>query len=290
MELTSFGNYSGNSIVNLPYNSSLIPGKLYSGTFFDGTSFKNVTIPAGVTIYGLISGYPAASSNLRAGSIIISVDNKTVYNLITLSDIFQNVTPGKNVYVSTVYYHNNDSKTYDNTTVGTVSEYQYYESADPSAATASMKKVAFVGIEIIYSGMSLDSLSSLKQVVSGSLTYQVPWYGFLETLSLPFSGLTPVPATLAHMYTTPFSESVFFIFFNMLYWLFWVNILLAITNALPLVITDGHQFFRESLTILSRRDRFAFLRNKKVFDNIIIGINLIVLMLFLIEFLSISIT
>jgi membrane-associated protease RseP (regulator of RpoE activity) len=76
----------------------------------------------------------------------------------------------------------------------------------------------------------------------------------------------------------------------MLYWLFWVNILLAITNALPLVITDGHQFFRESLTILSRRDRFAFLRNKKVFDNIIIGINLIVLMLFLIEFLSISIT
>lgn len=290
MELISIGNYSGNSIVNLPYNSSLIPGKLYNGTFFDGTSFKNITIPAGVTIYGLISGYPAAASHLETGSIITSVNNKTVYNLTTLSNIFQNVTPGKSVYISTVYYHNNESKTYENTTVGTVSEYQYYESVDPSAATSSMKNVAFVGIEIIYSGMSLDSLNSLKQVISGSLTYQVPWYGFLETLSLPFSGLTPVPTYLAHMYTTPFSESIFFIFFNMLYWLFWVNILLAITNALPLVITDGHQFFRESLTILSRRKKFAFLRNKKVFDNIIIGINIVVLMLFLLEFLSVSIS
>ncbi|EQD80935.1 membrane metalloprotease, partial [mine drainage metagenome] len=164
----------------------------------------------GVTIYGTISGYPAASSNLQPSSIITAVDNKTVYNLNSLTDIFHNVTPGKNVYISTVLYKATGSPIYNNTTIGTVSEYSYYNSVDPSAATSPMKNVAFVGIEIIYSGMSLNSLSALKNLVSGSLTYQIPWYGFLETLSLPFSGLSPIPASLAHMYSTPFSGTVFF--------------------------------------------------------------------------------
>ncbi|MHB8360821.1 MAG: site-2 protease family protein, partial [Thermoplasmataceae archaeon] len=289
MELTSIGNYSGNSLVNLPYNSFLAPGSIQNASFFDGSSTVVKSIPVGVTIYGTISGYPAASSNLQPSSIITAVDNKTVYNLNSLTGTFQNVTPGKNVYISTVLYRATGSPIYNNTTVGTVSEYSYYNSVDPSAATSSMKNVAFVGIEIIYSGMSLNSLSALKNLVSGSLTYQIPWYGFLETLSLPFSGLSPIPASLAHMYSTPFSGTVFYALFNMLYWLFWVNILLAITNALPIVITDGHQFFRESLTILSRRKRFAFLKEKKIFDAIIFGINLLVLLLFIIEFLAIKV-
>ena len=289
LELISMGSYSGNSVINLPYNSTLVPGTLVNATFFDGSSTISKIIPAGVTIYGTIAGYPAANSNLTSGSIITSVDNKTVYNLNSLSGIFDNITPGKSVYISTVLFNANGSTTYMNTSVGTVSEYSYYEATDPAAATSSMKNVAFVGVELIYSGMGLGSLSGLKQVISGSLTYQVPWYGFLETLSLPFSGLSPVPAPLAHLYSTPFSATVFFALFNMLYWLFWVNILLAITNALPLAITDGHQFFRESLTILSRRDRFAFLRNKKTFSAIVIGMNLIVISLLVIEFLSITI-
>ena len=289
-ELVSLGSCSGNSLVNLPSDSRFTPGTLVNATFYNGNSLSYRQIPVGVVVYSTISGYPAASTQIQPSSIILTVNNETVYNTTGLASILSNIAPGSNISICTVYYQNASSHSKLLSNITTVSEYSYYEATDPSSATNAMKNMSFIGVEIVYSGMTLVSPSALKALISGSTAYQVPWYGFLQTISLPFSGLSPVPASLAHIYTTPIQNGLFFEIFNMLYWLFWVNIILAITNALPIVITDGHQFFRESLTILSRKDRFSFLRDKKTFDMILIGVNMLVLILFILEFVAIRIS
>ncbi len=105
----------------------------------------------------------------------------------------------------------------------------------------------------------------------------------LEYISLPFAYLSPVPASMAALFTTPFDSYLFWGMVNTFYWLFWMDFLLGITNALPLFVLDGGQFFRDTLYILSRRKAFSFLRNENNLRMVTSFMGFVVLLLFMWE-------
>ncbi len=75
---------------------------------------------------------------------------------------------------------------------------------------------------------------------------------------LPFQRLSPFPEPLTDLYevTGPLSAlptDAFWILANIFYWLFWLDLMLGMTNALPAVPMDGGHIFKDSLDSIIKR-------------------------------------
>lgn len=80
----------------------------------------------------------------------------------------------------------------------------------------------------------------------------------LAFVTLPFSGYSPIgdPATRFYQIHGPAAAipaPLFWIVVNALYWLFWLNLMLGATNALPAIPLDGGYIFKDGIeSIVSR--------------------------------------
>lgn len=283
-EITSFGNYTGGGLNNLLLTSQLNPGQLYTVSVYNGNSTSYYELPAGVTIDSVTSGTPADTFGLKQGSVILSVNGNPVYNDTVLQNVLDGTAPGSNVTLVTEQYtvasgQLQGSKTTTNLT--TMSKYDYYAQNYPSQNNPAFKNESFLGVTLTYAGILGNNLSTLQSILSGKSVFTNPWSGGLAFISLPFLYLYPVPAGLTSLFSVPFSAPLFWFLVNISYWLFWIDFLLGITNALPFLIFDGGQFFRDSLIIASRRERFKFLRderNLKLLMNVASTVVLILLL------------
>lgn len=81
--------------------------------------------------------------------------------------------------------------------------------------------------------------------------------GALFYIAMPFLNLQPAPQTFHDVYDPQGfwedREGAFWVTFNSLYWLFWLNVVLGTFNALPLGPLDGGQMFRHTLHWWYRR-------------------------------------
>lgn len=283
-EIVGYGNYSGNSLANLFTNSTIPPGQLEPMQIFDGKSTHTVNYPSGVNIAGTLSGYPAGQAGIMAGEIIYSINGSLIYSVNGMESILENITPQSTITIVTLNYSQSASglvKTTNSFNITTASKYSYYQQADPSANQEIYKNQSFIGVTTDYLGISAVPLSSLKPAIFLSSVFTDPWYGFLSSIYLPLTGFSPVPHGLALLFHTPFSSLVFWGLVNTIYWFYWVNILLAVTNALPVLIFDGNQFFKDTLLIAGRRKRLSFLGDERVLGRIMGALNIIIIFLFL---------
>lgn len=282
--LTSYGNYTGNSVNNLTTQSQIYPGTLQNASFvYDG--IKQATqMRAGVDIVDTIPGYPAANYAELNGSIILSINNQTVYNQNELSSILDSIAPHNRVTLSVLYFN----KTTQHTTTGTfsmvsVSKYSYYQSNDPSGNSNSYKSQSFIGIETTYLGMTGAPISDVATSIFGGTILTGGLTGSIYAIALPFLGLSPVPVYLQTLFVTPFLPALFWGIVNMTYWFFWINFLLGLSNILPISVFDGSQFLRDTLTIWGRRKRLGFLRNERNVRMIINTMSFIIIMILVYE-------
>ena len=77
----------------------------------------------------------------------------------------------------------------------------------------------------------------------------------LTYISLPISGREPIQDPVIQFYRVSgplaaLPPTVFWVFTNSLYWLFWLNIMLGATNALPAVPLDGGYIFKDGMDTL----------------------------------------
>src|SRR3989454_385109 len=82
----------------------------------------------------------------------------------------------------------------------------------------------------------------------------------LAYVPLPFSGYSPIDDPATHFYQIKGPAAVipaplFWLFANALYWLFWLNLMLGATNALPAVPLDGGNLFKKGIEELVSRLR-----------------------------------
>lgn len=284
-ELISFGNYSGNDLSNLVILSQLNPGTLYNASFFNGKSIQTYQLPAGIVIDSVSPGTPAYNSSLQIGQTIISVDGHKIYNDTTLTNLLDSIHPHSNITMVLRSYSVSSGVTIPGPiitkNITTMSKYLYYQQYDPSANSPAYANQSFVGITISYAGILGYNMSFLKQTLSGQEVFSNPWTGGLTFITLPFVYLYPISGGLASLFTVPFYAPVFWGLVNLFYWLFWFNFLLGITNALPILIFDGAQFFRDTLLIAGRRERLKFLSDEKVVSRILNISSLVLIVLLL---------
>ncbi|MGP6219892.1 site-2 protease family protein [Caldiplasma sukawensis] len=283
-ELVKFGNYSGNNIYDIAYNSNIMPGKTVNVTLYNGKTFIQSQTLSGVFVVSTIEGY-GAYGNITNRSYLISIDKTIIYNESQLSQYLNSINPGTNITVEFATINMSSQGygrlNYHNTTFITGSVYSYYEKYDPSAATPQMKHESFIGVETIYAGLELVPMNYFKNIIFGDIVYSTNVRNDLAIFGLPLEGLSPVPSAFAHLYSVPLGYNVFWFTANLLYWFFWVNILLALTNAFPAIIFDGAQFFRDTLLIASKKERFKYLRDERNVANITSLVSTLIIFLIL---------
>src|SRR5438046_4494209 len=99
----------------------------------------------------------------------------------------------------------------------------------------------------------------------------------LSYISLPFQGRAPIddPAIRFYRIGGPFAAlpaPLFWVLMNTAYWLFWLNVMLGATNALPAVPLDGGYIFKDGIEALLSRVRKGIPTAQR--DRIVRGVSM----------------
>lgn len=149
---------------------------------------------------------------------------------------------------------------------------------------------AFIGMSVSTGGMTFTTPGLVKDTAAN------PFYGatgaysyvtsFFSYISGPFNGSDPIPDDLKWWYDVPVGE-LFWMALSLLYWIFWLDILLAISNALPAYPFDGGFIFAGAINWLC--EKFGIKdeeRRTKITDSVSGSVSNVVLFVFLIVIVS----
>jgi membrane-associated protease RseP (regulator of RpoE activity) len=184
----------------------------------------------GVGVGYVESGTPAANATLAPGDIILSINGTATTSNNLFESSLEDTHPGENV--SLVFYVTSTGQTvHTNVTL---------------APSPTVKGRGFLGVSPTFLTPS-DLRTSLVWPFASS---SGPVVGAIEWLVLPLASLEPVEGAPTGWYhlsgpVAGLGPSGFWITANLLYWLAWMNLLLGLSNALPLVPLDGGLLFRD---------------------------------------------
>lgn len=107
-------------------------------------------------------------------------------------------------------------------------------------------------------------------------------------VTLPLQRLSPIEGQIAEFYVIEgfwsfLPDSLFWVLANICYWIFWLNLMVGLSNALPAVPLDGGYIFKDWLdTLLGKLRAYnAEEKRKKAVDKIGFGLALAILFLIL---------
>ena len=183
---------------------------------------------------------PAMNASLAPGDIIVGIGNTSTTSLSLFEAALANSTPGETVAVS--YYSSSLGHLVSTSVV--------------LAPSPTVKGRGFLGVAV-----NTLTPAELKQTLvwpAGSSAGPVT--GTLDWLVLPLAGLEPLGGSTTGFFhfTGPLAHvdpATFWIGANLLYWLAWMNLLLGLSNALPLFPLDGGLLFRDFAASFAARVR-----------------------------------
>ncbi len=205
----------------------------------DGTQTTSIPIQMGAFIKRVVNGSPASEAQIDVASFLYSIKIErngevTEYMISNWNDFKRTMAltlPGDTATISTVDYCVNGSP-------------EIYVH-NPVTLTAS-GSIGYLGLAVTDSGFTFTTPSvMLEKCVDPFYGCTDPLsyiQGLLSYLSGPFNGLDPISNAIIWWYDAPLGENTW-ILVKTLYWIFWLDILLAISNALPARPFDGGFLF-----------------------------------------------
>jgi len=186
-----------------------------------------VLVHGGIVVTDVVGGSPAQGAGLEPGDAILAVDGRPTPLPEDLRDAL--APPGPH----TIWLYRPSTGEHANVTV-----------------TPSGGKIGVYAMVFGLSGVETVDLAS----------YYSPRH-FLHFLALPFMGMEPAPSWARDWLTPPYGG---WLAFNALYWVFWMNLALGLTNSLPLYPLDGGNILYNRLKRILGGGRRAEAISKRV--------------------------
>jgi membrane-associated protease RseP (regulator of RpoE activity) len=193
---------------------------------------------SGVGIASVEPNTPASNLSLAAGDIITSVNGSSTPTFASFENALSHTTKGESIPL--VYY---------SAGLGRLVSTEVTLGASPTIPGRG-----FLGVKVY--DLTPTQLKQLFVWPLGSSSG--PYIGAVDWLILPFAGLEPVGgATASYFHVSGPLAAVgagpFWIGVNVLYWLAWMNLLLGLSNALPIIPLDGGLLFRDFAASIAAR-------------------------------------
>src|SRR3989449_7080475 len=190
----------------------------------------------GVGIVGFTANSPAALAGMQPNTVITSINNTEVHTYNEFVAALTAVQANTTIPVWAYNPATGQNTSYSVTPV----------ERNPTTGRAVLGIYAFdVSTDYYHPLTNPDKFGGVTRAI-------------LAYVSLPFSGYSPIDDPATHFYRIQGAAAVipaplFWIFANALYWLFWFNLMLRATNALPAVPLDGGHLFKDEIErIVSR--------------------------------------
>ncbi len=252
----------GDSIANI---SVADPGQEVSVNYYYNGQNLTKNVVSGVMVTTVSKGYPADQAGINNGMILASINNTIIRSEDEMRQVLASVQPNQPTNITVLAY---DQTTQKYEVVPTIHEITpmskkaYYLSVAPQLIGPDFKDTAFLGINSAYMGMSVNSPQSLLNRLAHPLGAVSNPGDFISStlvyIALPFMGLAPIQSSIASLYAPTgilagVPGGVFWTIANSLYWIFWINLMVGMTNALPAVPLDGGFLFRDWIDSLVER-------------------------------------
>lgn len=190
----------------------------------------------GVGIGYVVPGTPAANASLAAGDIITAVNGTPTTTNAELLSLLGAAQPNQTI-VLTLYSASDHAIESRSVTLTSLATYTHQ---------ASDAHRGFLGVSpSFFTPAQFKTEMIFPPAAPGG-----PLIGLTDWIILPLAGLEPVGGATVSFYhlSGPLAGTDpgnFWIGANVLYWLAWMNILLGMSNALPLFPLDGGLLFRD---------------------------------------------
>ena len=212
----------------------------------------------GLLLYSVSADYGGAEAGLEPWMLLTSIDDENIQNINDWQDIMNNTYAGQSVNVSVL--NAGQPETYSVTLSDKGSYYlKYY----PDLYEPWMSGKGFMGVA-----------AENPQIVTDNLAN--PTENILLYISLPFAKLQPFPEHFTSIFEPSgaigiIPDSLFWILANCFYWIFWLNLMVGLTNALPSVPLDGGFIFADGITgILDKvKTGLTEKRKEEIVDNLV---------------------
>ncbi|MDD1771476.1 MAG: site-2 protease family protein [Methanomassiliicoccales archaeon] len=239
------------------------PGNTVNVTYYYEGDQYTAEVVSGVLLTSVSSGYPADDAGLESGMIIYSLNGTIIRNQNALTAALRNTVGGQTINVTALSYDDDiDDYVMMNTTVTLMSRRDYYQDVSPASIDEDFVDYGFMGINSAYLGAGVnspdvildilatpfDDVDDANSLVTASLQY----------IAMPFSGLAPLQSSITGLYEVQgawsiLPDDVFWVLVNCSYWIFWINLMVGMTNVLPAVPLDGGFLFKDGIDSLVRR-------------------------------------
>jgi membrane-associated protease RseP (regulator of RpoE activity) len=179
----------------------------------------------GLYVYSVSEGMPAEEAGLLPGDVFVSVDNMEIGSSADLSTYLEDKNPGDIVQVTVARGEN------------------WEEHFSTSITLTEFENKSFMGVSLFD---PMEPLTYYRTLTPESV------YVYMLPPSL-YSGLVPFSDLLIPFYTHGLGAQ-WHVYANIFFWLWFVNVNVAVFNALPIYPLDGGRMFNITLkSILGRR-------------------------------------
>ncbi len=212
----------------------------------------------GLLLYSVSADYGGAEAGLEPWMLLTSIDEEEINNIDDWQNKMNNTYAGQSVNVSVL--NAGQPETYSVTLSDKGSYYlKYY----PDAYEPWMSGKGFMGV----------AAENPKFVTSNLAN---PTENILLYISLPFAKLQPFPDHFTSIFEPSgavgaIPDNLFWILANAFYWIFWLNLMVGLTNALPSVPLDGGFIFADGVTGLLDKVKTGLTEQRKeeIVDNLV---------------------
>ncbi len=210
------------------------------GNFYNISDKK---IVYGAYVDSVEKGYPAEKYGIIEGSIIYEINGNKIKNRSDFQAAMNKTEAYQEIEIK---YFSNDFMN-----VSIILENKYNYTLDAKDDGKGFLGISVSGLDeiVIEASYYKNLLNPLTKNNFGSYLDK-----FLYFLTFPFSGLSPFPKDLANAFAC---SSAFWISYNLIYWIFWLNFALGTFNSLPLLPLDGGYMFKDGISFLFSRSKKA---------------------------------
>jgi membrane-associated protease RseP (regulator of RpoE activity) len=260
MQIVEVDNITVHTIQDLD-NMAADPGTNITVSYYYKGQLYSTIVTSGLVIMDTTRGLAADNVGIEPGMIIASLNDSVIRNQTDLQQSLALTHPFQTVNITMLSYNALLGKYQDSgiSSVELSSKREYYLKVSPDLVNATFKDIGFLGINSAYLGAITTTPDKIIQRLANPLANVKDPATFISStllyIALPFQGLAPIESPLSDLFTPTgliagLPANVFWFLGNCVYWIFWINLMVGMTNVLPAIPLDGGFLFRDALDVV----------------------------------------